>query len=178
MRERLRKIGQRTYVVARFSGHSIKRVSVQLYRKVGMSDVWIMQRINMTGEGAYTRYTTYLTVRTTYLTAHTSNLAVFTIFCAAFTAKLPARTATGYISWRYMRLHVVCAVVELIKILISRLRSVIWQQIRSAWHIKWPVSTINCSVRTTKAIAVCLKLVLPAAPSGEDYVWLSPRVQL
>jgi hypothetical protein len=57
MRERLRKIGQGSDVVTRFSGHSIKRGAVQLYRKLGMSDVWIMQRINMVGEGAYTRYT-------------------------------------------------------------------------------------------------------------------------
>jgi hypothetical protein len=57
MRDRLRKIGQGSDVAARFSGHSIKRGSVQLYRKIGMSDLWIMQRINMIGEGAYTRYT-------------------------------------------------------------------------------------------------------------------------
>jgi hypothetical protein len=57
MRDRLRKIGQGSDVSMRFSGHSIKRGSVQLYRKIGMSDVWIMQRINMVGEGAYTRYT-------------------------------------------------------------------------------------------------------------------------
>jgi hypothetical protein len=57
MRDRLRKIGQGSDVAARFSGHSIKRGAVQLYRKIGMSDMWIMQRINMIGEGAYTRYT-------------------------------------------------------------------------------------------------------------------------
>jgi hypothetical protein len=52
MRDRLRKIGQGSDVSMRFSGHSIKRGSVQLYRKIGMSDLWIMQRINMVGEGA------------------------------------------------------------------------------------------------------------------------------
>jgi hypothetical protein len=57
MRSRLLMIGQGSEVANRFSGHSIKRGSVQLYRKIGMHDVWIMNRINMTGEGAYTRYT-------------------------------------------------------------------------------------------------------------------------
>jgi hypothetical protein len=57
MRGRLRNIGLGSDIAARFSGHSIKRGSVQLYRKIGMTDVWIMQRINMVGEGAYTRYT-------------------------------------------------------------------------------------------------------------------------
>jgi hypothetical protein len=56
MRDRLRKIGQGSDVAARFSVHSINRGAVQLYRKIGMSDMWIMQRINMIGEGAYTRY--------------------------------------------------------------------------------------------------------------------------
>jgi hypothetical protein len=57
MIDRLRKLGQGSDVAARFSGHSIKRGSVKLYRKSGMSDLWIMQRINMISEGAYTRYT-------------------------------------------------------------------------------------------------------------------------
>jgi hypothetical protein len=30
---------------------------VQVYRKIDKTDVWIMQRINMVGEGASTRYT-------------------------------------------------------------------------------------------------------------------------
>jgi hypothetical protein len=47
---RLLMIGQGSDVANRFSGHSIKRGSVQFNRKIGMHDVWIMNRITMTSE--------------------------------------------------------------------------------------------------------------------------------
>jgi hypothetical protein len=43
--------------VGNFSSHSIKRGAVQLYRKIHMTDHWIMRRIKMVGEYAYLRYT-------------------------------------------------------------------------------------------------------------------------
>jgi hypothetical protein len=57
MRERLHLVGERRANLAHFSTHSIKRGAVQLYRKIGMADRWIMRRINMVGEYAYMRYT-------------------------------------------------------------------------------------------------------------------------
>jgi hypothetical protein len=50
MRSRLHLIGEGQANLAIFSSHSIKRGAVQLYRKIGMSDQWIMRRINMVGE--------------------------------------------------------------------------------------------------------------------------------
>jgi hypothetical protein len=57
MRERLHLLGEGSANLAHFSTHSIKRGAVQLYRKIGMTDQWIMRRINMHGEYAYLRYT-------------------------------------------------------------------------------------------------------------------------
>jgi hypothetical protein len=57
MRSRLHLVGEGHANVAIFSSHSIKRGSVQLYRKIGMSDQWIMRRIKMVGEFVYLRYT-------------------------------------------------------------------------------------------------------------------------
>jgi hypothetical protein len=55
MRSRLVMIGQESDVANRFSGHYKKRISSVL-PKIGMH-AWIMNRIYMTGEGTYTRYT-------------------------------------------------------------------------------------------------------------------------
>jgi hypothetical protein len=57
MRERLILAGEGEGNARYFTGHSIKRGSVQLYRTMGVTDNWIMRRINMTGEYAYLRYT-------------------------------------------------------------------------------------------------------------------------
>jgi hypothetical protein len=57
MRQRLILAGEGSGNVRYFTGHSIKRGSVQLYRTLGVSDTWIMRRIHMTGEYAYLRYT-------------------------------------------------------------------------------------------------------------------------
>jgi hypothetical protein len=60
LRSRFLMIGQGSDVANRFSGHYIKREPVQLYRKISMHDVWIINRINMTAEGAHARYTEML----------------------------------------------------------------------------------------------------------------------
>lgn len=39
-----------------YSGHSIKRGSVQLYRSIGYRDEHIMQKVQMTGQRAYANY--------------------------------------------------------------------------------------------------------------------------
>jgi hypothetical protein len=57
MRERLHLVGEGEANVGNFSSHSIKRGAVQLYRKIHMTDHWIMRRIKMVGEYAYLRYT-------------------------------------------------------------------------------------------------------------------------
>ena len=41
---------------AGYSGHSIKRGSVQLYRSLGLKDEYIMKKVQMVGTNAYLRY--------------------------------------------------------------------------------------------------------------------------
>jgi hypothetical protein len=57
MRESLILAGEGEGNARYFTGHSIKRGSVQLYRTMGVTNNWIMRRIYMTGEYAYLRYT-------------------------------------------------------------------------------------------------------------------------
>jgi hypothetical protein len=57
IRDRLILTGEGEGNARCFTGHSIKRGSVQLYRTMGVSDSWIMRRINKSGEYAYLRYT-------------------------------------------------------------------------------------------------------------------------
>jgi hypothetical protein len=57
MRKRLNLVGEGEANVPNFSSHFIKRGTVQLYRKIHMTDQWIVRRIKMVGEYAYLRYT-------------------------------------------------------------------------------------------------------------------------
>lgn len=56
LRSRLNSIGVGPSDCERFSGHSIKRGSVQLYRSLGVRDEMIMEIIQMTGNHAYANY--------------------------------------------------------------------------------------------------------------------------
>ena len=56
LRKRLISIGIGTEDVLMYSGHSIKRGSVQLYRSLGMHDEAIMEKIQMSGQHAYANY--------------------------------------------------------------------------------------------------------------------------
>ena len=55
-RDRLAKIGIGQGDLNMYSGHSIKRGAVQLYLSIGLRDENIMQRVQMTGQHAYTNY--------------------------------------------------------------------------------------------------------------------------
>jgi hypothetical protein len=57
MRERLILAGEGEGNARYFTGHTIKRWSVQLYRTMGVTYNWIMRRINMTCDYVYLRYT-------------------------------------------------------------------------------------------------------------------------
>ena len=56
MRGRLRTIGIGGGDILMYSGHSLKRGSVQLYRSLGLRDEYVMQRVQMVGPKAYANY--------------------------------------------------------------------------------------------------------------------------
>jgi len=56
MRSRLTSIGIGKGDVSMYSGHSIKRGAVQLYRSLGLKDEYIMKKVQMVGANAYLRY--------------------------------------------------------------------------------------------------------------------------
>lgn len=56
LRKRLFQIGVGSSDVDMYTGHSIKRGNVQLYRSLGYRDDYIMQKIQMTGFKAYANY--------------------------------------------------------------------------------------------------------------------------
>ena len=56
MRLRLTSIGIGERDVRMYSGHSIKRGAVQLYRSLGLKDEYIMKKVQMVGANAYLRY--------------------------------------------------------------------------------------------------------------------------
>ena len=56
MRSRLLSIGISPGDVLMYSGHSLKRGSVQLYRSLGLRDEYVMQRVQMVGPRAYANY--------------------------------------------------------------------------------------------------------------------------
>lgn len=56
MRKRLVDIGVAPKDALMYSGHSLKRGSVQLYRSLGLRDEYVMQRVQMVGNRAYANY--------------------------------------------------------------------------------------------------------------------------
>ena len=56
MRSRLSSIGIGPSDVLMYSGHSLKRGAIQLYRSLGLKDEYIMQRVQMVGARAYSNY--------------------------------------------------------------------------------------------------------------------------
>ena len=56
MRGRLTSIGIGEGDIKMYSGHSIKRGAVQLYRSLGLKDEYIMKKVQMVGANAYLRY--------------------------------------------------------------------------------------------------------------------------
>jgi len=56
MRNRLLGIGIAPGDVLMYSGHSLKRGSVQLFRSLGLRDEYVMQRVQMVGHRAYANY--------------------------------------------------------------------------------------------------------------------------
>lgn len=56
LRNRLRQIGVGKSDSEMYTGHSIKRGSVQLYRSLGLRDEFVMQKIQMSGYRAYANY--------------------------------------------------------------------------------------------------------------------------
>ena len=56
LRERLRSCGVGASDVVLYSGHSLKRGCVQLYRSLGIRDEQVMEIIQMNGFNAYSNY--------------------------------------------------------------------------------------------------------------------------
>lgn len=56
LRDRLRAVGVAESILSFYTSHCMKRGSIQLLRKLGLSDTDIMTRIGMSGERAFLNY--------------------------------------------------------------------------------------------------------------------------
>lgn len=72
LRDRLPHLGIGREDCVIYTGHSLKRSAVQLYRSIGLRDEYIMKKVQMSGSRAYANYCA------AYNDCGTADLSIFT----------------------------------------------------------------------------------------------------